>query len=86
MLPITLEEAKAALIRAQQTCRGIVLRPNLARAAASVRFNGLVAGFIEQARAGGVRDPQRYFDEIIDNLLALCRNRGVELHRTLRGR
>lgn len=80
VLPITLEEARSALLKAQESARGLVLSSSLVKAAAAAPMNGLVAKFIDQASQGGVRDARRYFDELMDNLLSLCRNAGIELH------
>lgn len=80
VLPITLQEAKSALIRAQDYCRGLVLKGSLASAANNVPMGGLAAQFVHQATQGGIRDAETYFGEIIDNLLQLCRNMGIELH------
>lgn len=83
VLPITLEEARNALLSSQRTCEGLVLTRNLAAVASQFTMNGLVTRFIRQAKEGGIRDANEYFSEKISNLLALCRNEGIELHNAV---
>lgn len=80
VLPITLDEAKHALTKAQGRCQGLVLRANIGTDLRGVRLGGLEKRFVEQAQSGGTRNSHAYFTDIMANLRTLTEDAGLTFH------
>ncbi len=84
VLPITVDETRHVLREVMFRLKGIVPQRNLAVAAREISSTGLVARFLDAAAAhrGGQLTPEDFFGPYEANLVAVLRERGVELFNT----
>jgi hypothetical protein len=81
VLPNTLDEAKGRLGLEMDRMRGVVLTPQVARAARYGEMSGLGQRYVEEISKGSVRmSAEDFFGPYRDNLLTYARAREIELY------
>lgn len=85
VLPITLDEARHTIGGKKDQLHGVVIGNRLARAVHSETsdFSGIALKYIREALSA--RTPlsaDEYFEPYLENLVEICRSKGVELYNT----
>lgn len=82
-LPITLDEARYTLANYRDVVSGIILTPQMARAIAKDNhdFSGIAIKYIQEAKtADSPISADEYFEPYLENLVEVCRDKGVEFY------
>lgn len=85
VLPITLNEARETVGRKKDHLSGIVVDKRLASAIrqGSSHFSGIALKYFREARTSDSPiSAEEYFEPYLENLLEICRSKGVELYNT----